>query len=403
MFKNITVVGGSGHIGLPLSLLFTKKGYSVNIFDKNIINNNKIRKNIMPFEELGGHNLLLNANKKKLLNVSNKIDKLNINGPIIICIGTPVDDFGNPTLDLLFNCIDELKNKINKNLLIFRSTLFPGSSKLIYNYLRKNKITNLLSFCPERVVQGQSIKEIEILPQIISAYNQSSINHSKKIFSLITKEYIICEPEEAELIKLFTNSYRYIKFAISNQFYNICKLSNINFNEIVSLMKHNYPRMKDLPSAGFAAGPCLYKDTIQLSSFSKNNFSLGNDALKVNEGFIYSIVDELKNNYELKNLNVGLLGMSFKANSDDIRASLSYKLKKQLKFKVKNVYTHDPHVKNDKELISINNIIKKSKVLILCVPHDYYKKINFKKKPIIDVWGYLTTKKRLKAYKYHLK
>ncbi len=385
--SNLTVVGGAGHIGLPLALLFTKNKMTVNIFDKNKNSIKKIQNNTMPFYENNGQELLDSALRNNLLNFSYKINNLFINGPVIICIGTPVDEYGNPELKLIFDCLNEIKNKIKNKLIIFRSTLAPGSSKLIYNYLIKNKITKKISFCPERVLQGKSIEEIKNIPQIISAYDNESKNYSKKIFSKITNKFIVSKPEEAELAKLFTNSYRYIKFAIANQFFNISEDSNLNFHNIYKIMKKDYPRMADFPSPGFAAGPCLYKDTLQLASHYKNNFSLGHSSLNINEGFIFTIIEKIKKYKNYSNLNVGLLGMSFKPNIDDTRVSLSYKLKKHLKFVVQNVYTHDPHVTSDKELKNLSFVIKKSNILIICIPHDYYKNIDFKNKKIIDIWG----------------
>jgi UDP-N-acetyl-D-mannosaminuronic acid dehydrogenase len=152
-------------------------------------------------------------------------------------------------------------------------------------------------------------------------------------------------------------------------------------------MKENYPRMANFPSPGFAAGPCLYKDTLQLASHYKNNFSLGHASLNINEGFIFTIIEKIKKYKKYNDLNVGLLGMSFKPNIDDTRVSLSYKLKKHLKFIVKNVYTHDPHVTTDKELKNLNFVLKNSDIVVICIPHDYYKNIKFNHKKIIDIWG----------------
>ena len=272
--------------------------------------------------------------------------------------------------------------------MIFRSTLFPGSSEVIKKYLRKNKLRCLLSFCPERILQGKSIKEIKKLPQIVSSFDKESSKQTIKLFTGISPSFIECNPHEAELIKLFTNSFRYINFAIANQFYKISKNMNINFNRLAKIMSYKYPRVT-IPSAGFAAGPCLYKDTQQLSSYSKNEFSLGSLSININEGFIFDAIDEIKNNYNINNTRVGILGMSFKANIDDTRSSLSYKLKKYLKLYAKDVLTHDPYVKNDKSILNIKEFLYKSDVFVLCTPHDYYKKINFGKKRVIDFWGLL--------------
>ena len=134
-----------------------------------------------------------------------------------------------------------------------------------------------------------------------------------------------------------------------------------------------------MPKAGFAAGPCLYKDTAQLNTFFKNNFFLGNSAIKINEGLPNYIVKKISLKYNLKNKIVGILGMAFKANIDDSRNSLSYKLRKVLKSHGSNVICSDEYIK-DKNFISKEKLIKISDIIIIGAPHNIYKKINFKKK-----------------------
>ena len=194
---------------------------------------------------------------------------------------------------------------------------------------------------------------------------------------------------EAEFAKLFSNAYRYIQFAIANQFYMISNVANVDFNRVLDGMKENYDRARDIPRAGFAAGPCLYKDTLQLAAFSDNQFSLGHTAMIINEGLVLHIVGEIEKKFDLEKLRVGLLGMAFKANIDDTRASLSYKLKKVLEYHAKEVYTTDPYVTSDPNLLPLEAVIRKSDLLILCVPHKQYKNIKLNGKTCFDMWGFL--------------
>ncbi len=171
----------------------------------------------------------------------------------------------------------------------------------------------------------------------------------------------------------------------------IADSAGLDFNKIRKIMSDGYPRADGLPGAGFAAGPCLFKDTMQLASFAQNNFSLGTSAMLVNEGIVLYIRDLIKKNYDYKSLNVGLLGMAFKAECDDIRSSLSYKIKKVLKPLVSEVLCTDNFVKNDESLVSLDETLEKSDLLILCTPHSYFKQLKFNK-PIIDIWNYLNDK-----------
>ena len=149
-------------------------------------------------------------------------------------------------------------------------------------------------------------------------------------------------PEEAELAKLFTNTWRYIKFAAANQFYVMANDHGLDFERIRKALAHDYPRAADMPGAGFAAGPCLFKDTMQLAAFTDNSFVLGHSAMLVNEGLPLYLVSRLEKRHDLANSAVGILGMAFKGESDDIRSSLSYKLKRILEFRAARGALHRP-------------------------------------------------------------
>jgi UDP-N-acetyl-D-mannosaminuronic acid dehydrogenase len=154
-------------------------------------------------------------------------------------------------------------------------------------------------------------------------------------------------------------------------------------------MKHNYPRARYIPTPGFAAGPCLVKDTMQLLAFARNEFALGNAAIMVNEGLPLHIIGELRRSHDLSQMTIGLLGMAFKAESDDPRASLSYKFKKALAGIARDVVTTDPFVTTDPDLLPLDEVIAKSDLLILCTPHHAYRIADLRGKPVVDVWGML--------------
>jgi len=154
-------------------------------------------------------------------------------------------------------------------------------------------------------------------------------------------------------------------------------------------MKHNYPRARNIPRPGFAAGPCLVKDTMQLAAYARNQFGLGHAAMLINEGLVLHVIDDLQRRFALDTMNVGLLGMAFKAEVDDTRASLSYKFKNALTSQAKAVLTTDPYVHTDPDLLPLGDVIKRSDLMILCTPHACYKDADFQGKPVVDVWGFL--------------
>ena len=201
------------------------------------------------------------------------------------------------------------------------------------------------------------------------------------------KKIIYTKIIEAELIKLFSNTYRYINFSISNQFYMMCKNQGLDFFKIRKLMRDNYIRNTNIPMAGFASGPCLLKDTMQLSHFYKHKFSLCHEAMLINEGLPNFIIKKLKKDHNLRKKTVGILGLSFKAENDDIRDSLSIKLLKKLKLSKIKTLQSDEYYKNRKN-IDKNILINKSDIIIIATPHKAYKNLKIKKnKVLVDIWG----------------
>jgi UDP-N-acetyl-D-mannosaminuronic acid dehydrogenase len=299
-----------------------------------------------------------------------------IGSDFILTLGTPVDEFLNPSFTIFEKSLTPLlKYFTDKSLIILRSTVYPGTTDWLHNFLVENKKKPNVAFCLERVVQCKTLEEIKQLPQIVSATSKEAEQRASEIFLKLTKKVITCEPKEAEFAKLFLNSYRYIQFAIANQFFILANDAGLDFHKIRKIMSEDYPRADGLPGPGFAAGPCLFKDTMQLVSFAQNNFGLGFHAMLVNEGLVLYIKNLIEKEYDGFNTTVGLLGMAFKKDCDDIRSSLSYKLKKTLKPIVKNVICTDDLVSDDPDLLSLDETIEKSDVLVLCTPHSYLKNI----------------------------
>ena len=143
-----------------------------------------------------------------------------------------------------------------------------------------------------------------------------------------------------------------------------------------------------MPGPGFAAGPCLFKDTMQLAAFNNNNFTLGHSSMMVNEGLPLYLVSRIEQRWDLSNAKVGILGMAFKSESDDIRSSLSYKLRRILRFKAADVLCTDEYVMDDDTLQPFEEVLEAADILIIGAPHNRYKEVRTTK-PIVDVWNLL--------------
>ena len=384
---HISIVGGAGHIGLPLALAFSQKNFKIHLIDKNKKNLKSIQNNKMPFLEIGAEKILNRGLKKKLFFFEDNLNFLHKSKFIIICIGTPINNNLKPNLDNFYKLIKKIKQKIDKDqILIIRSSVYPGTIKKIQQIL-KYKNDNIM-YCPERIVQSKSLIELPKLPQIIATDNKNKIGETKKLFKKITSKIIETNILEAELIKLYSNANRYINFAIANQLFSICHKHNLSFKRIRNIMQDGYKRNLNLTNAGFTSGPCLLKDTMQLNSFCNNLFELGTAAMKINENIPNLIIDKIKKIKNYKKKTIGLLGLTFKGETDDIRDSLSIKLLKKLKKLKLKINQSDEYYKVDSN-ISKNQLIKRSEIIIIGAPHLAYKKLKISKdKYLIDIWNF---------------
>jgi len=245
-----------------------------------------------------------------------------------------------------------------------------------------------VSFCPERVAEGHALEEVTTLPQIVSGSTPRAAQRAAALFRHLTAEIVELDPDEAELAKLFTNTWRYVKFALANQLYMIANDSGLDYERIRRAVTYHYPRAADLPGAGLAAGPCLLKDTMQIAAFAENRFTLGHTAVMVNEGLPLYVIGQLEKRFELADMTVGILGMAFKPESDDIRSSLSYRLKRVLIAKAARVLCTDPFVTVDPYLVSLEAVLADADLIVIAAPHQEYKALAFDK-PIVDLTNLL--------------
>ena len=304
-------------------------------------------------------------------------------------VGTPVDEHLNPDPSSVLNVIEGLLDQLRDGQhLVLRSTVYPGVTGMVEKLLKAAHRTIDVSFCPERLAEGRALEELRSLPQLVSARTERSVRRAEQLFGGVSPKLIRLEVEEAELAKLFTNTWRYIKFAAANQLFMIANDFGLDFAKIRSALKEDYPRAADMPGPGLAAGPCLLKDTMQLAAFNNNNFTLGHASMTINEGLPMYMVARLEREFDIANMTVGILGMAFKAESDDTRSSLSYKLKRLLRFRAARVLCNDPYVASDHELWPLDDVLAESDLLVIATPHQAYAKLDVNV-PIVDIWNLL--------------
>jgi UDP-N-acetyl-D-mannosaminuronic acid dehydrogenase len=392
---DLVVVGGCGHVGLPLAMSFADVGARVGIYDTDDDKITQVRRGEMPFKERGADELLVKTLASGRLELSNRPEIIERTSVVVLVIGTPIDEFMNPSTRLFERVVDELGPRLRPHsLVVLRSTVYPGTTAFVKRRLQQRSTDVEVAFCPERIAEGYALEEIRTLPQIIGADDDAAFDRASALFEKFDVEIIRTTSEEAELAKLLTNTWRYMKFAIANQFFQIVHHAGHDYSRVLNAVRHNYPRAADLPGPGFAAGPCLLKDVMQLAAFTPDSFPMGHSAMLINEGLPGYVIDMLDQRTPLDGRTVGILGMAFKGESDDARSSLSYKLKKLAGFKGARVLCHDPYVP-DPDLQPLDTVLKESDVVIVAAPHKMYRQLSFDGREVVDIWASLGNSIRL--------
>jgi UDP-N-acetyl-D-mannosaminuronic acid dehydrogenase len=387
---DLVVLGGAGHIGLPLSLTFAESGLRVGIFDRDSAALDRIAKGEMPFLESGAPELLRQVLKTGRLEFSPFPEILSRTMQVIVVIGTPVDEFLRPSMTIFERAVEQIAPHLRMgSLVVLRSTVYPGTTAFVARRLKEAGCDVHTACCPERIAEGSALEELRSLPQIIGADSGQAGEWAEGLFKRIVQQTMRTTTKEAELAKLFTNTWRYMKFAVANQFFLIAHHAGMDYTTVLRAIREDYPRAADLPGPGFAAGPCLFKDTMQLAAFTSDHFPLGQAAMQINEGMPAYVVSALERRYKsLQGKTIAILGMAFKAESDDPRSSLSYKLRKLLAWAGARVLCTDPLVR-DERFVPLDVALSQSEIVVVGAPHKSYRGIDFGDKHVVDIWGLL--------------
>jgi UDP-N-acetyl-D-mannosaminuronic acid dehydrogenase len=387
---DVVVLGGGGHVGLPLSLTLADAGLRVGIYDTNQATLDRIAGGEMPFLETGAEDLLRKVLASGRLELGTSGEMVERTETLIVVVGTPVDEFLGPSMTVFERVVDQVAPHLREGaLVVLRSTVYPGTTAYVRQHLVGAGCSVDVAFCPERIAEGHALEELHTLPQIIGADDDRAADRATSLFRHLVDKTVRTSTKEAELAKLFTNTWRYMKFAVANQFFMIADQAGVDYTNVLRAIREDYPRAADLPGPGLAAGPCLFKDAMQLAAFTTDHFPMGQAAMQVNEGLPAYIVAAMERRYGgLTGKTVGILGMAFKAESDDTRASLSYKLRKLLSWAGARVLATDPYVDDDR-LVTLECVLDESDILVLGAPHRAYRDLEVGGKDVVDVWGVL--------------
>ncbi len=395
---------GIGRVGLPLGLVFANSGVNVIGIDVNPSYVDSINRKVPPFNENHIDEYIKTNNFSA---TTNSLDAIKKSDVIILTVGTPIGEHMRPDYTQLNSTLENLvKADLKSKMIIMRSTASPGTLEdVIKPFIEKKTGLKLgkdfgLAVCPERIVEGHSIDEIRELPEIVGSLDKSSEQIAGEVFKKINKDKLILTttPKGAELGKLFANVYRYINFALANEFGLLAESYGEDGHEIIKIANSGYKR-GGIPVPGMTGGPCLSKDGYYLT----NNLSFPDFiqiAWRLNESIPQHIVNRLRSRLksygkDLNNSKIAVLGLGFKANSDNTKYSPSARLVEILKGYNADVAVHDPLIPNTKKL---EDVVENSDAIVLATNHDNFKDVykaiaKLKKHKenciLVDCWGFL--------------
>ncbi len=340
---DVVIIGGCGRVGLPLGIAFAARGLTVQPLRHQRPRRRcgELRPPAVRRRRCRGAACRCCPGRPPRATT----DPASVAGAehVVVIVGTPVDEHLNPNLAAVPLAIDRCVEHLREGqLIILRSTVHPGVTALTEKLLAKRGVAVDVAFCPERIAEGRAMTELFDLPQIVSGRNERALDRAEKLFRVLTDEIVVTDPGGGGARQAVHKHVAVHQVRGGQPVLDDGQRSGLDFDRIRHAITHDYPRAADMPGAGFAAGPCLFKDTMQLAAFNKNNFVLGHSAMLINEGLPLYLVSKLEARYDLSDLTVGLLGMAFKGGSDDPRESLAYKLRKILMMKAGDVLCHDP-------------------------------------------------------------
>ena len=377
MKKFDCVIIGIGRVGLPLGLSMASKGISVIGLDLNEELIKQVKQKIFPFKEEGYEELI----KKVDFHATTDYSVIESCERIIITVGTPLMGHIETDLSFIIQVLDKISDHLNKgHHIILRSTIAPNTTKFVRDYIEqkfdwKAGQDFYISYCPERMAEGKSLKELDTLPQIIGNEDEESRKRSVDFFNRFVPEILETDFISAELVKLFNNISRYIYFSTANQFAIISEQYGADVHNIIQMSNYKYPRGV-IPRPGFTAGTCLRKDFGMINeSIPFTDLLLS--AWKVNEFMPKFLVDGISKRADIKGKIIAVLGYTFKQDVDDTRDSLVPKLIRYLiRENPKEILVNDPNLGENIETGIRNHqldyCIHKADIIIFAINHSEF-------------------------------
>jgi UDP-N-acetyl-D-mannosaminuronic acid dehydrogenase len=369
-------VVGLGRVGLPLALSFADRGLKVIGIDNDPARLGAVGEGRMPFEETGTQELLDRVHAAGTLQLGERVADAAGARQIVITLGTP--SFSHIEIDMrdIRAALDDLLGVLRPgHSLILRSTIAPGTTEFVAGYLTKHRGFEIgqevfVSHAPERIAAGRFLAEIDTLPCIIGGVGERSGEVAAELFGVFDAPIVQSTPVQAELAKIWANIIRYTQFALPNLLMMDCERYGANVFEVIELINRDYPR-GGIAQPGFTAGTCLRKDF----TFSEERSAAPGMLLavsRVNESVPLFLLEGAKRRLgSLANRRIAVLGLAFKADTDDERDSLAHKLIRLLERELADVVVHDPHVATP--TVSLEEALDGAEVVVVAANHSEFR------------------------------
>ena len=399
--KKICVLG-LGYIGLPTGAILASKGFKIIGVDINFKVVKRLNSKDIENSEPGLANLVkrvISSGNLKAQTIPEEADVF------IICVPTPLTDEKKADLTYVKNATKSILPYLKKdNLVILESTVPPGTTQKIIKPILEESSLKVgselyLAYCPERVIPGNILKEIVNNDRIIGGITQESAELAKEIYqSFVQGKIYLTDATTAEMIKLTENSFRDVNIAFANELSRICDQLNLNVWEVIKLA-NKHPRVNILNPGPGVGGHCIAVDPFFIIEKAPEKAKLIKTARSVNDSmpdYIVKKVETALNKIKVENPLIACLGMTYKANVDDIRESPALKVIRKLRKKGYLVRVCDPYIKDFSEfpLFSLKEVAEGADCLVLLVDHKEFKELEpdeflkeMRHKIIIDIRG----------------
>jgi UDP-N-acetyl-D-mannosaminuronic acid dehydrogenase len=367
---------GLGRVGLPLALSFADRGLRVIGIDNDPVRLGAVREGAMPFKETGAQELLERVHSTDRLELGERVADAARARHIVITLGTP--SFSHIEIDMrdIRSALDDLLGVLTAgHSLILRSTVAPGTTEFVAGYLAKHRGFRIgedvfVAHAPERIAAGRFLEEIDTLPCIIGGVGARSGEVAGELFAVFDAPLVQTTPVQAELAKIWANILRYATFALPNLLMMDCERYGANVFEVIDLVNRDYPR-GGLARPGFTAGTCLRKD-FAFSEERSNAPGMLLAVSRVNESVPLFLVEGMRRRMgSLADRKIAVLGLAFKADTDDERDSLAHKLVRLLERELADVAIHDPHVPTP--TAPLEQVLQDADVVVVATDHSEFR------------------------------